>query len=144
MGHMTETGRPGPVLLIAASGLAREAAEAAEAAGRTVMGVLDDDPEKVGTTVARWPVLGSLDDVTRYPDAALVVCVGRGLGREAVVARLADHGVTADRYAAIVDPTVRVPPSCAVGAGSIVLAGVVVTADVMVGRHVVVMPNATL
>ena len=80
-----------PLLLVAASGLAREVLAVCEATGRPVLGVLDDD-----------------------------------------------------RYATVVDPPVRIPISCSVGVGSILLGGVVLTADVRFGRHVVCMPHVTL
>ena len=38
--------------------------------------------------------------------------------------------------ATLVHPTAVIPPSCALGAGTVVLAGVVVTVDVQVGAHV--------
>lgn len=130
------------LLLLGASGLAREAAAAAQA-GHRVIGVLDDDPDKRGTRVAGVEVLGGIAHAAEY-DADLLVCVGSGAGRRAVVARLAALGVDPGRYAKLVDVSVRIPDGCSVGAGSILLAGVVLTADVSVGRHVVVMPNATL
>lgn len=141
---MTEAGRHGPLLLVAASGLAREVAESAAAAGREVVGLLDDDPAKQETSVSRWSVVGTVDDVVDFPDAAVVVCVGRGAGREQVVARLERLGVGVERYATVVDPSVRISPSVSVGVGSVLLAGVALTADVVVGRHVVVMPHVTL
>ena len=141
---MIESGHPGPLLLVAASGLAREAAECASACGREVLGFLDDDPTLAHAKVGRWSVLGTIDDAPAYGKAALVVCVGRGAGRERVVRRLIDGGVLEDRFATVVDHSVRVPDSCRVGVGSVLLGGVVLTADVTLGRHVVVMPNATL
>src|SRR6478752_1685870 len=128
------------LLLLGASGVAREAAAAAQA-GHRVIGVRDDDPGKRGTRVAGVEVLGGIGHAAEY-DADLLVCVGSGAGRRAVVARLAELGVDAGRFATLVDASVRIPADCSVGAGSILLAGVVLTADVTVGRHVVVMPNA--
>jgi sugar O-acyltransferase (sialic acid O-acetyltransferase NeuD family) len=141
---MIESGHPGPLLLVAASGLAREAAESASACGRDVLGFLDDDPALADSKLGRWPVLGTIDDVRAYEEAALVLCVGRGAGRERVGKRLFDCGVLEDRFSTVLDPSVRVPDSCRVGVGSVLLGGVVLTADVVLGRHVVVMPNATL
>jgi acetyltransferase-like isoleucine patch superfamily enzyme len=60
------------------------------------------------------------------------------------VERLNKLGVGDDRWGQVVDPSVRVPSSCRIGAGSILLAGTVLTAEVTIGRHVVVMPHATL
>lgn len=130
------------LLLLGASGLAREAA-AADQTGHRVIGVLDDDPGLRGTRVAGVEVLGGMAHATEY-DADLLVCVGAGAGRRAVVSRLAALGVDPDRYATLVDASVRIPPGSSVGVGSIILAGVVLTADVALGRHVVVMPNVTL
>lgn len=130
------------LLLLGASGLAREAA-AADQAGHRVIGVLDDDPGKRGTRVGGVEVLGGIAHAAEY-DADLLVCVGSGAGRRAIVARLAGLGVDPARYATLVDASVRIPDGCALGAGSILLAGVALTADVTIGRHVVVMPNTTL
>ncbi|MFF2053448.1 NeuD/PglB/VioB family sugar acetyltransferase [Leifsonia sp. NPDC058194] len=130
------------LLLLGASGLAREAASAAQT-GHRIIGVLDDDPGLRGTRVAGAEVLGGMAHAAEY-DADLLVCVGSGAGRRSVVARLAELGVDDDRYATLVDASVRLPPGCSVGAGSVLLAGVVLTADVTVGRHVVAMPNVTL
>jgi hypothetical protein len=58
-------------------------------------------------------VLGTTDEVHAYEEVALVVCVGRGAGRERVVKRLFDRGIREDRFSAVVDPNVRVPPPAA-------------------------------
>ncbi|NMR21436.1 NeuD/PglB/VioB family sugar acetyltransferase [Cellulomonas fimi] len=135
----------GQLLLVAASGLAREVLALVRAGGaHEVTGFLDDDVTRRGTSVDGVPVLGGLEEVKHHPDAAVLLCVGRGAGRERLAARLADLGVDEDRYATVVHPGVDVPVGCSVGSGSILLAGVVLTAAVRVGRHVVVMPNATL
>ena len=133
------------VLLVAASGLAREAVAALDARGDRPIGVLDDDPARHGTTIGDGVrVLGGLDLVRVHPDAALLVCAGRGAARRAIVARLGALGVGPDRFATLVHPGVRVPAGCHVGVGSVLLEGVVMTADVRVGAHVVVMPHVTL
>ncbi len=133
-----------PLLLVAASGLAREVLSVCEALGRPVVGVLDDDPAKEGALLGSSPVLGPLERVRHHPDAAVLLCAGKGAVRRDLAARLAALGVRDDRYATLIDPSVRVPGSCSVGAGSILLGGVVLTADVLLGRHVVCMPHVTL
>lgn len=128
------------VLLVGASGLAREVI----AAGMTgVVGILDDNPELHGTEIAGVPVVGALSDaVTRGEQ--LLVCVGPSGSRRSIVDRCTELGIPEDRYAMFVARSARVGASSIVGAGSILLDGVVVTADARVGRHVVVMPNATI
>jgi len=133
-----------PLLLVAASGLAREVLSVCEATGRAVVGVLDDNPAKAGSSFGTTTVLGSLERVRDHADAKLLVCAGKGSGRRDLVARLAALGIDDRRYATVVDPSVRIPGSCSVGVGTILLGGVVLTADVRVGRHVVCMPHVTL
>lgn len=136
-----------PIVLVAASGLAREAVAACRRPGSNagpLLGYLDDDPAKAGTTIDGLPVLGGVADATNHPDAAFVVCAGKGASRRSIVARLAELGIGADRYATVIDPSVYVPATCAVGGGSILLAGTVLTTGVQVGAHVVCMPNVVL
>lgn len=131
--------------MVAASGLAREALAVVEATGsHRLVGVVDDSPELAGLHVGGTRVLGSLERVLEHPDAELLLCVGRGAGRERLAARLSVLGVAADRFATVIHPSVSVPAGCSVGPGSVLLAQVVLTTDVRIGRHVVVMPNVTL
>jgi sugar O-acyltransferase (sialic acid O-acetyltransferase NeuD family) len=130
------------LLLVAAGGLAREVLAAVRAYGAfEVIGFLDDDPARWGDVLDDAKVVGGLDAVADFPDAAVTLCAGRGTVRAALAARLVAHGVG---YATVIHPDAAVPESCAVGPGSIVLAGCVLTTAVTLGRHVVAMPNVVL
>jgi len=134
-----------PLLLVAASGLAREVLAAVAAHGTyQVVGFLDDDEARHGTTLDGVPVLGAIDSIVDHPAPEVLVCAGRGAVRQRIVERLDELGVAPLRYATVVHPRVQVPAGCEVGPGSILLAGVVLTTSVVVGAHVVVMPNVTL
>jgi sugar O-acyltransferase (sialic acid O-acetyltransferase NeuD family) len=136
---------PRPLVLVAASGLARETADAVAALDEYVVaGYLDDNAELRGHRYSGVEVLGPLDHIVDYPDASVVICAGKGSARQAIAARLESAGVTAERYATVVHPSVVVPGSCQVGAGSVVLAGSVLTSTITLGRHTVLMPHVTL
>ncbi|MFD2797225.1 acetyltransferase [Promicromonospora vindobonensis] len=130
----------GPLLLVGASGLAREVLALAAETGRPVLGVLDDRHADLPPTVGGVPVLGPVAQASAYPSADLLLCIGPSASRAAVLARL-DPG---SRFAGVVDPSVRNPAGCPVGSGSILLAGVTITADARVGAHVVAMPGVTV
>lgn len=134
-----------PVLLVAASGLAREVANVLRRqTAYDILGILDDDPATQGSSIDGHPVLGSLECAREHPDASFVVCAGKGRVRESMVEHLTALGIEGRRYPTIVDPSVHIPGNCKVGAGSILLSHVVLTADVTVGRHVVAMPHVVL
>jgi sugar O-acyltransferase (sialic acid O-acetyltransferase NeuD family) len=136
---------PPPLVLVGAGGLAREVLAMVRRHGpHQVVGVVDDAPATHGGDVDGVPVLGGLDALASWPDADLLVCVGRGSNRSALVDRLSAAGVEPGRFATVVHPSVEVPKGCTLGVGSVLLAGVVLTAAVSVGSHVVVMPNVTL
>ena len=131
------------LILVAASGLALEVAEAATRQGFRVLGCVDDDASRWGTAAGGWlPVLGGLDVLTEHPAAEIVLCAGRGAVRERLRARVQD--MAPRRYATVIHPSVDVPPSCSVGAGTVLLAGCVLTASATVGEHVVCMPHVTI
>lgn len=129
------------VLLVGASGLCREVIPVLREAGRDILGVLDDRHSLLAPALLGAPVLGSVDDVVRYPDTEVLVCVGSGNAREAIVDRM---DLDRERFATVIDPSVRNPARCPVGRGSILLAGVTITADAEIGDHVVAMPRVTI
>ena len=134
-----------PLLLAASGGLGREVLAAARAGGDwDPIGFLDDDPTSWGGSVGGLPVMGGLEAVVAHPQAAVVLCAGKGAARLAIAERLAGLGVTEDRLASVVHPSVSIGVGCRVGPGSVLLAGVVMTADVTVGRAVVCMPSVVL
>lgn len=130
-----------PVLLVAASGLAREVVTVCRRSGVEVVGVLDDNPALWGGDMDGVPVVGGLERAADHPRVAIVLCAGKGASRRSIARRLA---IGPDRYGRVLDPSVHVPGGCVVGPGSILLAGTVLTADVTIGAHVVCMPNVTL
>ncbi|MGW5050971.1 acetyltransferase [Actinokineospora sp. NPDC004072] len=133
-----------PLLLVGAGGLAREVLAAARACRWPVVGMLDDDPDRHGTTVDGVPVLGGLDLVHERTETGVLVCVAnpaRPGGRAAVVRRL---GLADERYATLVHPAASVAEGVELGVGTILLAQVVVTAPQRVGRHVLAMPHVLL
>lgn len=130
------------LVLVAASGLAREVLSIAKPRFADIE-IVDDDASRWGHVLHEVPVTGGLDRVAQLTDARVLVCAGHGNARRSLVRRLRGLGVAEERYLTLVHPSVEVPETCAVGGGSILLAHAVLTADVTLGRHVVVMPNAT-
>lgn len=133
------------VVLVGASGLAREALAVERAVARfRMIRVVDENAALWGSELDGAPVVGGLEEVNRYEDSEIVVCAEEGPVRRRLLSRLRRMGVSDDRYTRVIHPSVDIPNGCTVGDGSILLAHVVLTVDVAVGRHVVVMPNATL
>ena len=133
------------LLLIGASGLAREVLGCVRESGQfDVVGVLDDDETKVGSKLDGAPIVGPASYALRYPEARVVICIAAGKWREQLVGRLAGLGFPGYRFASVVDPSVRIPACCDIGPGSILLNNVTLTAGITVGSHVVIMPGVTL
>lgn len=133
------------LILVGAGGLAREVVEAVDVGDRyRILGIVDDDPTLHGTSIAGLPVFGGIDELYWDHSSYVVLCVGHGKTRRAIVEKLAAHDIGRSQYATIVHPSVHVPASCFIGVGSILLAHVALTADARIGRHVVAMPNVTV
>lgn len=132
------------LLLIGASGLAREVLVTVRGSGQyDVAGFLDDDEELSGIEIDGAPVLGPVGAAADYLHAFVLVCLESGRARKTVVDRLAALGLASMRYATVIDPATRMPEGCRVGRGSILLQNVTLTASVTLGSHVVAMPGVT-
>ncbi|MCA9737520.1 MAG: acetyltransferase [Gemmatimonadota bacterium] len=140
--------RPGPVVLIGAGDLGRDALSVhhalhAEDPRWEVVGFLDDGPGRAGTTVLGVPVLGGTDWLERRApaDVQALLTVGAPAARRTLAARVDALGVP---WATWVHPTVVVTPWVEIGEGSLVMARSTFTVEVRLGRHVVVNPGCTV
>ncbi|MEZ5234962.1 MAG: NeuD/PglB/VioB family sugar acetyltransferase [Acidimicrobiales bacterium] len=132
-----------------AGGFARETAQLVHAINDQhptweLLGYLDDDKTKRGSTIDGAVVLGTTAELERFNAPAVVVCVGSPrnyAARMRIVERL---GLPADRYATLVHPLAAISRSSTVGPGSVIHAGCVLTAAVAVGAHVALMPQVVL
>ncbi len=129
------------ILLVAASGLARETIASIEQTGdHEVIGLLDDNTALHGTLIGKVRVLGGLE-IAKERSEKLLICAGKGSSRAAIVSRL---GLDDSRYATHIHSTAVLGGSVSVGCGSIILADCVATCDIWVGRHTVLMPQVVL
>ena len=137
-------GTPSPVtelVIYGAGGMGQEVADLAQAAGRHVLGFVDDRPGLPGQKILDLPVLGDRSWLVGK-EVPVFVAVGAPAARRRVCQALAGLGV--QEPPALVHPTAYVGLDCEVGAGSVIAATATVTADVQVGRFVIVNIGATV
>ena len=64
------------LVILGASGLAKETIELVRLLGDLdIVGILDDDDEKHGTSLLGIPVVGSIEAHTSFPDVKFVNCI---------------------------------------------------------------------
>ena len=134
-------------LILGAGGTGRDVADWREelaAAGRPIelLGFLDDDPAKQGTTVAGLKVLGRLADAARFADATLIDALGSpGTFRQraGIMAPFDDA-----RFLTVVHPLARISPRARIGPGSLLYPFTFVGPDAVLGRHVTALPHAAI
>ena len=145
----TTTPGGGDLVIVGAGGFGRETAQAVYDLNRNgaawrLLGYIDDNPARHGTTIDGTMILGGRGEIRRWPDAAVVVCTGRPGDYVSRIRIVGDLGLQPERYATIVHPTAAVSASSSIGHGCILLAHVALTAAVRVGAHVAIMPHVTL
>jgi sugar O-acyltransferase (sialic acid O-acetyltransferase NeuD family) len=141
-----------PIIVVGAGGHAAVVADALLAAGRTVLGFVDDDPAKSGTRVLGLPVLGDDTALNTHrgrgielvngiggPDTAATV--SPGTLRRRVQQRLSALGWI---FAAVRHPGAIVSPSAELGPSTQVLAGAVVQPGAQVGDGAIINTRAVV
>lgn len=139
--------RMNDLIIIGASGFGRETAWLVERINQNtpkwnLLGFIDDNPERKGTRIGGYPVLGGCEITTQYPDAYYVCAIGSAKIRKAVVERV--NGIIDAKYAVLIDPSVLCSDRVTVGEGSIVCAGVIMTVDIEIGKHVILNLDCTV
>lgn len=130
------------IMIVGASGFGKEVLWLAKRLGKNVIGFLDDTPEKQGTKLLGYPVLGKIDDFTRFDNVDFVIAIGSPRGRELVYKKMLANGTP--QFATLIDPNTLVGENINMGDGCLICAGVILTVDIRIGRLVVINLNSTI
>lgn len=133
------------LVVIGASGVARNVVEVAGAVGRQVVALVDETRKvPAGSTHAGVPVEHHLEPWLERDEVDLAVAIGDNSRRDDRIFRLVAAGVSTDRLPTLVHPAATVSPAASLGAGSLVLAGARVHANAQVGPFASLMGNAVV
>lgn len=125
------------LVIVGASGHGLSVCDAAQKAGRHVVGFLDGR-KIAGTCHGGVRVLGPEDQLSALvaADESLecVVAIGDNSVREACVRRLEDLCPVV-RFATVIHPWSCIAHEVEVGSGTVILAGVILNVGVRIGRH---------
>lgn len=133
-----------PVVLYGASELGRDAVTLFIDGGseRTLLGFIDDGPDKQGREILGFPVLGGrgwLDE--RVGEVDVLLAIGDCRIRRTLATDLTARG---HHFATLVHATAHATRFVDVSTGVMVLAGCTFTVDIRVGPHVVLNPGCTV
>ena len=136
------------LVIIGAGGTSREIADTVAAVNRreqhwNLLGFLDDDAAKQGTSIDGIRVLGPITAAADYT-AEFIIGIASWRNPEArrsIVSRL---NLPLERYATIIHPSALISPHAKIGAGSAILQNVVITPGTIVGNHSLILQNVTM
>ena len=132
------------LIIVGASGFGREVAWLVERINAKthewkLIGFLDDNPDVAGKTIDGYPVLGSCDKASDYPEAYFVCAIGSSKIRKSVIEKLGKVN-----FATLIDPSVLISDRVTVGEGTVICAGNIITVDIFIGKHVIVNLDCTI
>jgi acetyltransferase EpsM len=129
---------PEEIFVIGAGGHGKVAVRAAQAAGKCVVAIFDDDPVKWNSVFYGITVVGPLDAIRGRSPLPTLLAIGDNARRLALVDKLNLP------WASIIHPGAYVDDYAQVGAGVLILPGAVVHTDAVIGDHAIVNSNATI
>ena len=132
-----------PVVIYGAGGLGSVVLDILrQRADRDVVGFLDSDPARHGTTHDGLPVLGGFDQITRLRWQGVqhvIVAIGDNRTRQRIARRLRDAGMELD---SAIHPLARIAPSARLADHAIVAARAIICPHARIAEHVVLGPAA--
>ncbi len=132
-----------PVIIIGAGGHAKVVVDALRRSGRDILGLVDNDPEKVGATVLGVPVIGGDDAIEKHTPADVNLAIGLGLvrQRQALFSAFKESGYA---FAKVIHPAAVVADNARIGEGAQIMAGAIIQPDAIIGDNVIINTRASV
>ncbi len=125
--------------VLGAGGHAKVVLSTLLAAGLSVDGLFDDDPQKQGLYVLGVKVIGTIEDAKKRTPARGVLAIGNNRARQLLAREFPEW-----EWLSVVHPRAYVHSSVSLGPGTVVFAGAVVQPDTHIGAHTIVNTGATV
>ena len=141
---MTDTTHSKPVLILGAGGHGQVVAQAVLASGRSVLGFLDDDKEKLGQTVEGFYILGDSNDapdLLSQNDASLIVAIGDNQKRHLKLFSLLNANL---ELTTVIHPSAVVAPNTLIGLGTVIMPLAVVNTGAEIAQGVIVNSSSVI
>lgn len=132
-----------PVVVYGTGGLGRETVEVLKSSlhhKQKILGYLDDNPEKHGTILNGYPVLGGIDWL-KGQDVLVVCGIGNNYVRKRLMTRLEEQG---QRFITPVHKSAVIGESVTLGKGTVVTSGCTLTCNIEIGNHVFINLHSTI
>lgn len=122
-----------------AGGFAKNIVSTLLAAGLSVDGLFDDDPQKQGLCLLGVEVVGTIEDARKRGPAQGILAIGNNRTRQLLAREFPEW-----EWLSVVHPRAYVHPSVSLGSGTVVLAGAVIQPDTNIGAHAIINAGTTL
>jgi sugar O-acyltransferase (sialic acid O-acetyltransferase NeuD family) len=134
------------VVVYGAGGQARVLLELMDRAGiGPVSGLIDDNPELIGTKIDGILVLGNLEKLTSVVKVYRMHRADIAIGDNLVRARLGEHARSLGlRLPVLIHPNAYVSPTAHLGDGTVVMAGAVINTHAKVGELGIINTRASI
>ena len=130
------------LIVVGGGGFAKEIIWLANECGRTIKGLLDDDPSRLGKSVGAAKVIGAVSDWLSFSECEFVIAIGSPRTRYAVLNKMNKLG--APVFTTLIHPSVIKSDCAVIGKGSIICAGTIITVETKVGAHCILNLNVTV
>jgi UDP-perosamine 4-acetyltransferase len=128
------------IYIYGASGHGKVVASLLQDSGETMVGFLDDDPQKIGIKILGFPVLGGWDYLAQslfeknLSVTNFIVGIGDNQNRKRVFEKLNARHL---EFVSAVHPSSLIHSSVRMGKGIVVMPGVIVNADTQIGENAI-------
>ncbi len=124
------------ILILGAGGHAKVIADIILSRGEKLIGFLDDNAKG---TVLGYPILGTLDDISKYKDnCSFIIGIGNNQTRKKIAERYMVKWYTA------IHPDVSIARDVIIGEGTVIMARAVVNPSVHIGKHCIINSAAVI
>lgn len=127
------------VVIIGAGGHAKVILGTLTALGYEIAGLVDDNPNLIGSLILGYPILGNIASLKDRLSQTAVCAIGDNLQRRNIILRF-----TQLDWITVIHPKAYVHESAILGKGTVVFAGAVVQPDAILEDHVIINTAASI